>query len=174
MKKIGLLCLALVLALGALGVGYGLWDKTVYIEGTVYTGEVDAIMSVGDCWDTEPPEKDVSSIECYLDPVDNQILIVTIYNAYPSIDYYCNFDITNAGTVPIIVEDYTVTSTLPAETTLEVPDFVSTQIEPKESVYGQLHVHLANDAAELTPYTFEVAFWLVQWNESQYGPVVPV
>jgi len=40
MKKFGLLCLALVLALGALGVGYAAWTDTVYINGTVNTGEV--------------------------------------------------------------------------------------------------------------------------------------
>jgi hypothetical protein len=41
MKKIGLLCLALVLALGALGVGYAAWIDTITIEGTVNTGSVD-------------------------------------------------------------------------------------------------------------------------------------
>jgi len=41
MKKIGLLCLALVLALGALGVGYAMWQDTVTIEGTVNTGSVE-------------------------------------------------------------------------------------------------------------------------------------
>jgi len=38
MKKIGLLCLALVLALGTLGVGYAMWSDEVVIEGTVDTG----------------------------------------------------------------------------------------------------------------------------------------
>jgi predicted ribosomally synthesized peptide with SipW-like signal peptide len=38
MKKIGLLCLALVLALGALGVGYAAWTDTITISGTVNTG----------------------------------------------------------------------------------------------------------------------------------------
>lgn len=42
MKKIAILCLALVMALGSLGIGYAMWDKTLYIDGTVYTGEVDA------------------------------------------------------------------------------------------------------------------------------------
>ena len=37
MKKIGLICLALVLALGVLGVGYAMWDKTLTITGTVST-----------------------------------------------------------------------------------------------------------------------------------------
>jgi len=40
-KKIGLLCLALVLALGALGVGYAKWTDTVNITGHVNTGNVD-------------------------------------------------------------------------------------------------------------------------------------
>lgn len=40
MKKIGLICLALVLALGALGVGYAAWTDTVTISGPVTTGRV--------------------------------------------------------------------------------------------------------------------------------------
>jgi len=40
MKKIGLLALALVLALGALGVGFASWTDTVFIEGQVCTGDV--------------------------------------------------------------------------------------------------------------------------------------
>jgi len=41
MKKIGLLALAIVLALGALGVGYAAWTDTIFINGTVNTGNVD-------------------------------------------------------------------------------------------------------------------------------------
>jgi hypothetical protein len=44
MKKIGLLCLALVLALGALGVGYAAWTDTIFIEGTVNTGTLDLVV----------------------------------------------------------------------------------------------------------------------------------
>jgi hypothetical protein len=40
MKKIGLICLALVLALGALGVGYAMWYQDVIIHGEVTTGTV--------------------------------------------------------------------------------------------------------------------------------------
>lgn len=41
MKKVGLLCMALVLALGALGVGFAAWMDTIDIVGEVYTGSVD-------------------------------------------------------------------------------------------------------------------------------------
>jgi len=40
MKKFGILCLALVIALGALGVGYAAWTDTIFIDGTVNTGSV--------------------------------------------------------------------------------------------------------------------------------------
>jgi hypothetical protein len=42
MKKIGLLVLAVVFAVGALGVGYAMWDEEVFIDGEVNTGEVNA------------------------------------------------------------------------------------------------------------------------------------
>ena len=38
MKKLGIIALVLVLALGAMGVGYAHWQQTLYIEGTVNTG----------------------------------------------------------------------------------------------------------------------------------------
>jgi len=41
MKKIGLLVMALVLALGGLGVGYAAWTDQVTIDGTVETGTLD-------------------------------------------------------------------------------------------------------------------------------------
>lgn len=41
MRKIGLLVMALVLALGTLGVGYASWTDTITIDGTVNTGSVD-------------------------------------------------------------------------------------------------------------------------------------
>ncbi|NQT31568.1 MAG: hypothetical protein HQ588_04465 [Deltaproteobacteria bacterium] len=41
LKRIGVLALALVIALGSLGVAYAAWTDSVYIEGTVYTGTLD-------------------------------------------------------------------------------------------------------------------------------------
>jgi predicted ribosomally synthesized peptide with SipW-like signal peptide len=42
LKRIGLLALALVLALGSLGVAYAAWTDRVYVQGTVNTGTLDA------------------------------------------------------------------------------------------------------------------------------------
>lgn len=41
MKRVGILVIVLVLALGAIGVGYAAWTDVIYIDGTVNTGNVD-------------------------------------------------------------------------------------------------------------------------------------
>ncbi|MFO7995918.1 MAG: hypothetical protein R6U93_02025 [Dehalococcoidia bacterium] len=43
----GLLAIALLLALGITGIGYGAWTDEIYIEGTVTTGEWDVGGSMG-------------------------------------------------------------------------------------------------------------------------------
>jgi hypothetical protein len=45
LKRIGLLALALVIALGALGVAYSAWTDDLYIDSTVYTGTLDVDIS---------------------------------------------------------------------------------------------------------------------------------
>jgi predicted ribosomally synthesized peptide with SipW-like signal peptide len=44
MRKIGLLVMALVLAMGTLGIGYAAWTDTITIDGTVNTGTVDIVI----------------------------------------------------------------------------------------------------------------------------------
>ena len=41
MKKIGVICLALVLALGTLGAAFALWSENLSVDATVKTAEVD-------------------------------------------------------------------------------------------------------------------------------------
>jgi len=51
MKKIGLLALALVLALGTLGLGYAHWTDSIFIKGEVCTGSVDLeIVDTSNTW----------------------------------------------------------------------------------------------------------------------------
>jgi hypothetical protein len=120
MKKIGLLCLALVLALGTLGLGYAHWSQTIYIEQTVETGTL--IVGFQELILSEDPEaegKDVGSItgemvnqkgEHYseywgkLMPIYEKIL-VTIDNAYPCYGVHIVFTVANGGTIPADVTE---------------------------------------------------------------------
>jgi hypothetical protein len=113
--------MVLILALATIGVGYGLWAKTLVIEGKVRTGELNAIYSierVAESWDFNNPigeeweGKDVALCEAVLDAsglkpdlpnTGPQAIKVTITNSYPSFNCFVLYDITNTGSIPIKV-----------------------------------------------------------------------
>jgi hypothetical protein len=168
MKRIAFLCLAVVLALGTMGVGFALWSETLYIDGTVFTGELAVEWSQDVPYDNEPPEKDFSWAECY---IELDTIYITIYNAYPSITYTIPIDIHNIGTIPMHVCGLVVTGgNLPACSTVTFPDWFSIQLHPSESEWGEITVHLCNEAEENMIYSFTAELTVVQWNEPCPAP----
>jgi hypothetical protein len=139
MKKIGLLCLALVLALGALGVGYAMWSDTVTLNASVTTDDVDLCISEfgGSPPFTNDPSggvsldhsalgstcgppivfgagqpseyKDVASTDVSF--VDCHTLAVTVNNAYPYYAAAVDFEVCNTGSVPVKLWYATVSDT---------------------------------------------------------------
>jgi len=118
MKKIGLLSLALVLALGTLGIGYAAWTDTVYIEGDVTTGSVawefwdfpgqaDQGNDPNLFWDLEEPEltitqdKDVGNTTvAYEVGAHPHVLNVIINNAYPYYYNHISYYVHYYGSIP--------------------------------------------------------------------------
>ena len=182
MRKIGLLCLALVLALGSLGVGYALWCKYIVVSGTVETGEIDAVWSVEDYGDSEAGNKDASSVYAWLTN-EGKTLNVTIYDAYPSIDYWVYFDVHSTGSVPIHFCDVVCDrSDFPVEagtiswlesdytTTL---DWSAWQLHYCDVAYGYLNIHLTNCAQQTHTYTFTCDLQYYNYNETPTCPITP-
>jgi len=173
-KMIGIAAVLLI-ALMFAGVSYALWSKTLYIYGTVDTGDVDA--KFGDTWceasmDQEgqipvPEEKVTFTFECYPDEEDPQILHVVITDLYPSIWIHCYFKIWNTGTVPWIVQSAGLVpnGVFPGDLTFTPVDLVGTQVEPGFFTVADLEIHLTNDALENSVYYFAVEILVVQWNE---------
>jgi len=170
-----------------LGVTYGLWFQALYIYGTVYTGTLDAQWSIHPAWDTEPPEKDYSSISI-CEGEDPYTLYVTVENAYPCIWYYALIDLTNTGTIPWKIYDASlVTGDFPGTVEFvpwdeEFLDLIGlpeqhpqigekmfiengTQVHPGESAWGVFAIHLTNEAEEGATYTFTFKVVVEQWNE---------
>jgi len=131
MKKFGLLCLALVLALGTLGVGYAMWTDEVTIRGTVTTNTVTLGFTEFDCtekyeelpWGSgvfhngEYEGKDVATVTCDYDAssyVKDQatglegyrVGTVTIENGYPCHWTFITFVVKNLGTTPVIIQEW--------------------------------------------------------------------
>jgi hypothetical protein len=160
---------ALMIALMVAGIGYAMWDKRIYLYGTVETGEVDAEWSAIWCDDTgiDPGyDKDVASCVCEIDSVDPQMAHVTIYNGYPSYSVTIWYEIDNWGTIPVKIQDIILTNPNP-EVTVTVTDiYIGQQIEPYgDYVTGDLEIHIEQIADELSTYYFDLEVYLVQWNE---------
>ena len=189
------IALLLVLSLLVLGVGYGLWSKLLLIEGTIHTGEVDAIWApfvepnIVLCNDNEPyiaDPKDVGKITGLIDENDPQILHFTIDNGYPLYRAECQVEYKNVGTIPLMVEaisfiegselhNCTVvqdpsTGSFEAscdELTVKWSNNLCTQLDPGDFTVGSsLRAQVEQPAKPNWQYTFDVEVLLVQWNES--------
>jgi hypothetical protein len=164
-KMVGMFAV-LMIALMALGFAYGLWSKTLYINGTVNTGSVNAEFANVVCSDTgvDPGyDKDVASCNVGLSD-DKQTMTVTISNAYPCYSCKIRYDVVNTGTIPVKIKSITVTN--PSEVSVTVTGIkVGDQIDCGASEAGDLEIHVEQDAEQGATYTFSVTIYLVQWNE---------
>ena len=113
MKKIGLICLAVVLTLGMAGVAFGWWSDTLEIgQNPVNTGELDVGWTITYC------SPYISLYPAHADhwgdysvSADGHTLTISMGNMYPcaSVKFYPV--IHNTGTIPIKITGYTVTKT---------------------------------------------------------------
>lgn len=114
MKKIGLLSLALVLALGGLGIGYAAWTDTLTITGSVSTGSVEweffsapSQSDLGLDWNAffdlnvglQQVDKDVGSTTLAFP--DNHTMTVIVENAYPYYGNHIAFTVHRLGSTPL-------------------------------------------------------------------------
>jgi hypothetical protein len=197
---IGTLLLILVLALATVGVGYGLWSKTLYIDGTVYTGVLDAGLSIKEVdqsysfndgligngiWDDDEWEgKDIG--ECYAELIDPWTMEVTVTNGYPFFNCFVLYDVHNPGTIPFDLYGpdyfyggvfvgtgglYTIDTPELHVNTFPPPCFEDgMQVDPGDEVLCSLHIALYQQAEMNATYTFQVKFFARQWNEEVVPP----
>lgn len=162
MKKITLIAMTLVLALGLAGVGYALWSDSLYLEGTVNTGDIGLVWTQGEPWDTEIPEKDVSWGFC---EIIGNTLYITVTDAYPSIYYHFPIDLHGVGSVPV----HTLMTVINGNPDwVQLPNLTGMQIHEGDDWFGEIVIHLDNSALENTQYTFSVQLDYWQYNEA--GP----
>jgi hypothetical protein len=129
MKKIAIIALTLVLALGSLGIGYAHWTDQLFVEGTVKGGQLMVAFDEAYCLEshidpdtgekvfTEYLDKDVGKCEVVLedykscDHTDKDgygKAVVTITDAYPCYTCEITFIVHNIGTIPVIFEEVTI------------------------------------------------------------------
>jgi|GEM_PF-1683810 len=113
MKRIGLLCLALVIALAVMGAGYAYWTQALHVNTTVNTGNwAFGGSEGGGIVPTPAVSPGPNNIPGYgsmtLNSWDSTSFSVTINNAYPGYSASVNYSLQNAGTVAAEVEWITI------------------------------------------------------------------
>jgi len=117
MKKIGLICLAVVLTLGIAGVGFGWWSETLSIGANpVQTGELDVDWAMVHAVSAWPPKVHYDTGKSYhwgqvTVSGDGNTLSVELHKMYPSAEVITYPRIYNNGTIPVKITGYTVTKT---------------------------------------------------------------
>lgn len=125
MKKIGLICLAIVLALAGLGFAYAHWDDQLHINADVEAGSCTL------AWDAEEildyidieeatGDKDVGWGEIYYD-LDSRVddphsgkwgykkLELVVHDAYPSYEiHFTTIVVHNIGTLPVHITGFDI------------------------------------------------------------------
>lgn len=191
--KVGLLCLALVLAVGGLGIGYASWSDVLYINSTVITDTVEVEfqgpyiqLDAGPDWTCDVG---ITNVRLTAPPIDTaqttitnpapDTLEIVVEHAYPS---YCNhiyFDIHNSGTVPICIQEVRITFDGDTRTLTAVGletwddmfelywgnNFGPTPLNPCGTFDMSFEFHFLQDGLEQgATYYFTIEIDVVQWN----------
>jgi len=194
MKKIGLICLALVLTLGALGVTYSAWTDTVTINATVQTGSVD--LDVQDMSGTdvykledgslyrihwynvrpEPPAGSILIAHAIAEETADDEVTVTFDNLFPCIDFVADFEYHCAGSVPVNVKYTQVIKGIPESwvtitrgwpsigDSVPIVDGYQLHYCDMDAIYILIHVP-QEDAAMNVSGTITMTLEAIQFNE---------
>ncbi len=176
-KVLGLVALTVIVA--SIGLATAMWSETLKINATVKTGEVDVKWSSWSCSDTgSDPQasgyhndegKDVA--RCIVTPEkrdeegDVIKLNVTIVNAYPGYKAVITGVVDNIGTIPVKLNDHSISDYDTDALNVELGIPSDTQIEPGGNSTYTLTVEVLQTADETSTYSFEVTLQFAQWNE---------
>ena len=177
LKRIGVLAMALLLALGAMGVGYAMWYDDLYIRGYVGTGSTDAGLACADPCCSVVPATANTSIGCTKTASMTLDIKVTNaqYNITPSLNprYYCDFNVSNTGTLPIKIQSVTLaqsdTSSDPypgvSAAIIILPDPTMLDYGETTTTAGKVHIYLTSEASVGLPLEYTLTATVLLWNQ---------
>lgn len=145
-KKVGLIVLVVVLALGALGVGYAVWSQDLTITAQVNTGSFDTklvdVSATGDA-------NEVATVAVDTSDTSGHTIIVTITNGYPGFSTAVSFSINDPGAVPAEVTGIDIpTGTNATVTNTGTIDTGTTIAASGTTSGGQFTIQIKDSAAQ--------------------------
>lgn len=194
MRRLGILCIALVITLGTFGVGYATWSDNVTVEETVYSGTLEIELTgrpgcdLGDtCEGATCCGASIASGETL------PTLSVDINDAPPSCSGNITFTILNVATIPAMITkvefiaapgddpielepgtwyDFDLIDDSRADLSLHLqPGLIGYQFDPPEvnpantTVAGEINFHVEAGASDNLTTQFDLKFEAVPWNK---------
>jgi hypothetical protein len=143
LNKIGILAIAMIIALGAVGVSYSAWVDTVTITGSLSTSPVDDGLACGTC----SPDSGVSYITCASVISEPTKIYIMVINAQLDIDYCCKFTFSNdVDSWPVEIMGTSLSNPYSDLGVSAVSnDLTGMVIAPGTSVTGEVHIYLADN-----------------------------
>ena len=106
MKRSLAILAAMVLALGAVGVGYATWTSNLYIQGSITTGTLSWV------WSNWVPQGGFSTATISIaHSNDYKTLTVTVDKVYPGWKGFIDLTETNDGNLPLTYQSFEIQST---------------------------------------------------------------
>lgn len=161
MKKAMGMFAALILALGMSGLAYAHWSQTIYIEGTVETGELVVGFVDYDYWDDEYLGKDVGDI--YVDLVDwkglheeddlYEKIVIELTDVYPSYEAWIEVSIANGGSIPVNLVDFDIENIIDPDGLMDYVDVqiinydwpLYPQLDPCDTATALIYIHILQE-----------------------------
>jgi hypothetical protein len=146
---IGIVAVAIVIALAVMGTGYGMWLDTVVINHTVNVGNWGGSLS------NPAPTGGAIVLSTNLN-----VLTVMMTNAQSNTTYSGTFNVNNTGTVPVKFQSITPGG-VPAGVVISIGGVApGTQIDPGETKPATITVSNAGGS-----FNFTETIVLVVWNQ---------
>jgi len=173
LNKIWVLALALLVAMGAVGVTYGAWTDEIYVAGTLSTSGVNTVLKCGSCTINPDDPTGITGISCL---EDGQLTLeITVTNAQfsdvPQINthYLCNFTIDNtaAGSLPVKIQSITITDYDGVTEDIGPAGLLTGtyQIDPGGTAAGTVDIHLTTGEQVGEDLVFTLTATVKRWNE---------
>lgn len=166
----GILLLALMLGLGALGVTHAHWVQISYIGATATIGEGDLGFTTEQCEFFQYYGTSDTDYGCTCNFTDSDgdgdldVMEATITGLDPSCGYKLYSTISNNGTLPMRIDDVQIQNPNPGQVTIsEEVTLVGTQVDPGDTETCKLLIE--TEDAPPDPYSFSVNLTSCLWNE---------
>lgn len=165
--KFAVLGLVLIIALAGLSVGYAYWTETLYINGTVATGNLSvAFADPITTSDSDGTDQYGGSCSASVSNVgtENETLNIAVTNAYPG--YYCtvNFNVKNDGSIPVDLNGIALGTIDPGLTVQVTNDVDRNNLAVNATEDGALKLTVGSEVAEGANLTMSATILAEQFN----------